>query len=73
MALEHDDANTNAETTALTLYSDEESKQPIVWDKNVASINGTLAYVSRAIVAQHPDIHKLIVTNTVAITIAVTV
>ena len=29
MALEHDDANANTDFSALTLYSDEESKQPI--------------------------------------------
>ena len=39
MSLNDDDNNTN---TADTLYSDESGKVPIAWDKNTASIPGTL-------------------------------
>ena len=30
------------------LYSDEEGKEPISWDKNLASLTGTLSIVGRA-------------------------
>ena len=52
-------------TIASTLYSDEEGKHPITWDKNTASITGTLAIVGRAIRSQKPKLHKLVVTGTV--------
>ena len=62
MSLETDD-NRNADIPVL--YMDQEGKQPIIWDKNAASITGTLTVVSRAIRAQFPDLHKFITTNTV--------
>ena len=36
------------------LYSDEEAKHPITWDKNLASIDGKLAAVGRALRTQVP-------------------
>ena len=62
MSLNDDDNNTN---TADTLYSDESGKVPIAWDKNTASILGTLIGAGRALRNQHPDIYRLITTNTV--------
>ena len=62
MSLETDD-NHNADIPVL--YMDQEGKQPIIWDKNAASITGTLTVASRAIRAQFPDLHKFITTNTV--------
>ena len=50
---------------ASVLYSDEEMKLPITWDKNIASVHGTLHSVQRALRTQHPDLHRLIVTGTV--------
>ena len=49
MSLDDDDTNN---TDASVLYSDEEMKLPITWDKNVASITGTLRAVERAIRTQ---------------------
>ena len=59
----NDDDNTHSNITVL--FSDEEGKQPIIWDKNTASINGTLAIVGRAIRTQLPKIYKLVTTGTV--------
>ena len=61
-SLDQDDT-TNSDTTVL--HSDEEGKYPITWDKNTASITGTLAIVGRAVRAQKPKLHKLVTTGTV--------
>ena len=57
MASLNQDDTTNSDTTVL--YSDEEGKYPITWDKNTASITGTLAIVGRAVrahaEAQRPE------------------
>ena len=55
----------NTHSDIPTLYSDEEGKHPITWDRNLASIVGTLAAVGRAIRTQQPRIYRLIVTRTV--------
>lgn len=53
-------------TTDITiLYVDGEATQPIIWDKNIASLTGTLNIAGRAIRAQCPDIHKLLTSNIV--------
>ena len=62
MSLDLDDTS---HTDNLSIFADEESKIPIHWDKNVASISGTLLSVGRALRTQHPELHHLIVTNTV--------
>ena len=59
-----DDDATIADT-ANTLYSDQEGKVPIIWDKNTASIPGTLAAVGRAIQTQRPHLYKYIVTGVI--------
>ena len=55
------DADDTTISDASVLFSDEEGLKPIVWDKNAASITGTLSLVGRALRAQHPEIHRLIV------------
>ena len=62
MSLDQDDTH---QTDGLTLYTDEQAKVPITWDHNVASITGTLLSVGRALRTQYPELHHLIVTNTV--------
>ena len=42
-----DDAHQHSDSTVL--FSDEESRHPISWDKNAASIRGTMVIVARAI------------------------
>lgn len=62
MSLDNDDSHSSDVTV---LYSDEECKRPVTWDNNLGSINGTLLLTGRAIREQLPELHRLIVTNTV--------
>ena len=62
MSVDENDTNT---PDIPVLYSDEEAKHPIAWDKNLASIFGTLETIGSAIRDQRPDIHRLVTTNTV--------
>ena len=65
-SLDEDDTTHSIPTPTVQhhspLYSDEEGKYPITWDKNTASITGTLAVVGRAIRTQKP---KLVTIGTV--------
>ena len=52
-----DDSDSNNSDIPV-LYSDEEHKHPIIWDKNAASIIGTLVNVGRALRTQQPELHR---------------
>ena len=62
MSLDNDDSHSS---DIPVLYADEEGKVIITWNKNIASVTGTLSLVGRAIRTQQPDLHKLIEMNIV--------
>ena len=60
-----DDSATKRNTDIPDLFSDEEGQRPIIWDRNNASITGTLALTDRALRDQHPEVHRFVTTRTV--------
>ena len=63
MSLDHDDTKTNSAVSDL--YSDEEETKIITWDRNLASIPGTLTLCDRALRTQHAEVYRYVTTRTV--------